>query len=76
MEEQLHEAIAQVVSAQETSMVTKWVALIETIDGDGQKGLWTLTSDGVMAWDTVGMLQHGLHIQQNQTRFPDESGED
>jgi hypothetical protein len=67
IEAALGEAISGVLAQHETSMVLKWIALVETMDGDGDRGLWTFTGDGVKAWDTVGMLQHALHIQQSQT---------
>lgn len=66
IERDLADAIAAVLAKHETSMVTKWVALIETMDQDGERGMWTMTSDNVKAWDTTGMLMHGLHIQQAQ----------
>ena len=61
------DAISSAVGQHERGFVTKWVALIETVDPDGERGLWTFTSDEVKAWDTVGLLQHGLHMQQGQT---------
>jgi hypothetical protein len=67
IETELGAAIAEVLSRNETSMVIKWTALIETMDGDGERGLWTFASDNNKAWDTVGMLQHALHIQHSQT---------
>lgn len=67
IEQDLAEAIATVLAKHEQSMVIKWVALIEVMGSSGGRSLWTMTSDGVMAWDTVGLLQHGLHIQQAQT---------
>jgi hypothetical protein len=66
IEAALGEAIARVLNQHETSMVIKWTALIETMDGDGERGLWTFASDNNRAWDTVGMLQHALHLQQSQ----------
>lgn len=63
-------AIGDGVSEHEGGFVTKWVALVESVDPEGARGLWTLTSDDVMAWDTVGLLQHGLHLQQAQAINP------
>lgn len=64
IEHDLADAIATVLARHETSMVTKWIALIETMNDEGERGMWTMTSDNVKAWDTTGMLQHGLHMQQ------------
>ncbi len=70
----LGDAIGRAVGEHESGFVTKWVALVESVDPDGERGLWTLTSDDVKAWDTVGLLQHGLHLQQAQTLRGDDEG--
>lgn len=68
LEEDLNHAIAEVIQRHEQgALVTRWVALIETIDSDGHPGLWTTTSDGLKAWDTVGMLGHAMDLQRAQT---------
>ncbi len=64
IEAELHEQIQSIVAGNEPSMVLKWVCLVETMDADGVRGLWTMTSPDVQAWDTAGLLQHGLHLQQ------------
>ena len=56
-------AIRVTVGENERGVVTKWVALIESVDPDGERGLWTLTSDGIKTWETCGMLQFGLHLE-------------
>jgi hypothetical protein len=67
LETDLADAIAAVLANHETSMVTKWVALIEVIDSDCERGLWTATSSDAKAWDTIGLLQHAVDIQRAQT---------
>jgi hypothetical protein len=67
IEKAVGEAIQNTVSEHEGGFVTKWVALVESVDPEGARGLWTMTSDDLKAWDTVGLLQHGLHLQQWQT---------
>jgi hypothetical protein len=64
MEESIDAAISDSVSDE---VVTRWVCLVESLDADGTRGLWTATSDGVMAWDTVGMLDHALDLQRGRT---------
>ncbi len=77
IEAELGEAFGKIIGKHETCMVLKWTALVETMDDKGERGLWTLTSPDVKAWDTVGMLQHALHIQQSQTLWgPDEDDDD
>jgi hypothetical protein len=67
LERVIGEAIDVAVNQHEGGFVTKWVALVESVDPQGERGLWTMTSEGVKAWDTVGLLQHGLHLQHSQT---------
>jgi hypothetical protein len=72
MEQALNDAISQVVSKHpeeigNPEMAVKWVALIETMDANGKRGLWTATSDGVTAWDTKGILAHATDLQTSQT---------
>lgn len=66
IEREIGHAISDVLSRHENGFVTKWIALVETVDGDGQRGLWTATSDDLKAWDTCGLLTHALHLQQAQ----------
>lgn len=47
-------------------MVTKWVSLIETVDSDGVRALWLLTSGGAKAWDNMGMLSYALACEQGR----------
>lgn len=66
--EKVVDAIAGVLQGIEPgTMVVKAVALVEVIDSAGQRALWTIAGPDVKAWDTVGMLQHALHIQLGQT---------
>ncbi len=60
-------AIADVLARHEGGFVTRWVALVEAVNGAGERGLWTTTSDDMTAWDTCGLLTHALHMQQAQT---------
>lgn len=67
IESAMNDAVTDVITKHENGLVLRWVALIETIGPEGDRGLWTFTSPDVKAWDTVGLLQHGLHLQQAQT---------
>lgn len=66
IERDLASVIADVLARHESGFVTNWVALIETVGADGKRGLWTMASPDLKAWDTAGMLTHGLHMQQAQ----------
>lgn len=67
LEKDIGKAIANVLVEHEGGFVTRWIALIEIIDNEGQRGLWTTTSDELTAWDTCGLLTHALHMQQQAT---------
>lgn len=72
IQDDLGAAIDRAVTDHEHGLVTRWVALVESVAPDGTRGLWTMTSRDVMAWDTVGILQHALHLQLAQTLRGDE----
>lgn len=63
----LDDVLRDVIRKQETSMVTRWVVLVETIDEEGERGLWALASSENRAWDTKGMLQQALDYEQAKT---------
>lgn len=53
----VHSAIATAISEEKSAMVTKWVALVEVIDEDGGKAMWSLSSDDLAMWDRLGMVE-------------------
>jgi hypothetical protein len=59
-------AIEQVIAEQERGFVLKWVAIVETCGEDGSRGVWTMTSNDVKAWDTLGLLEYGKQLQVAQ----------
>lgn len=67
IEREIGKAIADVLARHEGGFVTRWLAVVEVIDGDGDRGLWTTTSEDLTAWDTCGLLTHALHMQLRQT---------
>ena len=60
-------AISQVLGTEDSNFVIKWVAAVETIDGDGDRGIWTFTSSDAKRWDIYGMLAELDHWQVAQT---------
>lgn len=66
IEAALADAIADVLARHERSMTTKWVTLIETLDENGGRGLWTFTSEGATAWDTLGLLTFAVQMEQTK----------
>lgn len=61
---ELGHAIAAVLGRHEQSMTTKWLALVETIDDEGQRGLWTFGSEGIRAWDSIGLLAYAYEVEK------------
>lgn len=62
----INSAIEQVIRDHEGGFTLKWVALVETVDPDGERGVWTMTSADVKAWDTLGLLEYGKQKQNAQ----------
>lgn len=53
-------------------MVTRWLAVVEVVDEDGDRGLWTFAAAGTKRWDTLGMLADAqLREQVNALRGED-----
>lgn len=52
---ELGDKLCEVLSS-EGELVTKWVAVAEVIDKDGQRWLRTFWPDDAMPWDSIGML--------------------
>jgi hypothetical protein len=68
LEDLLFSAITDVLQNQSPGcMPIKFVVMIEVIDPDGTRALWTAAGPDVRAWDTKGMLLHALTIQLGQT---------
>lgn len=63
IERDLNEAIAKVIAQHEGGFVTKWLALVESAGPDGERGLWTCTSEGITKWDTMGMLAYAAQVE-------------
>lgn len=64
-------AIAQVMFEQD-EMVTRWISIVEIIDANGTKMLWTLAPQEMRAWDSLGLLNFA--IQMEQSRSTNEGG--
>lgn len=67
MRDQIAQAIEATIGQHEPGLVTRWVALIESVDTDGERGLWTLASKDAKKWDIAGMLTYGIHLEQART---------
>lgn len=49
----------------EEGLVTKWVCLVEFLDPkDGERGIWCVTSEGLKAYETLGLLEYARLVEQ------------
>jgi hypothetical protein len=64
LKREIEDAIGTVLNRHETALITKWIVLVEAIDGDGDRCLWTLGSDTLTKWDGLGILTYGLQLEQ------------
>lgn len=56
-------ALAQAVAG-EAEMVTKWVALVEVMDAQGERSAYVMAPDGAKPWDTLGLLTFAIQVEQ------------
>ncbi len=63
----LANAFADIVQQQEHGFVTKWIAIIESVDESGSSGLWTCASDSIAPWEALGLLLYTLVMEVGRT---------
>lgn len=64
-----------IAEAQPGSMVTKFVLLVETADGE-DRWMASYTSPGMKAWESIGILEYAMMTESNfDTRLDDETDE-
>ena len=47
-------------------MVTRWALVAEVIGPEGDRGVWTMGSEDMQAWETIGMLSYALERERAQ----------
>lgn len=62
MKAEMLESLSRIVQEFEPSMVMNFVVLVETVDDNGARGLWTCESEGITPWQTMGMLQYAQAV--------------
>lgn len=55
----------------EGEMILRWVAIAEVIDKDGERGLYTMTSPGIQAWESLGLLEFGAAREKGSIALND-----
>lgn len=64
MQQELLEALSKILQKFEACMVTKYVVLVETVDEQGQRGLWTCESEGMVPWESLGLVEYARQVVQ------------
>jgi hypothetical protein len=57
-------------------IVSKAIVVVEGLDDDNNQVLWTSTSQGMKAWQTIGLLDTALTIERNALRYGDDDDGD
>ena len=77
MEEELTQAVDGIVSRHNGGMATKWAMVVETINADGERGMWSFTSAGIAPWDTLGLFSYAIKLEElaiGRHEYPDNDG--
>ena len=45
------------------AMLTRFVGIVEVVDADGDRCVWTLVTPGATAWDSLGLMEYGKAIE-------------
>lgn len=75
--DRVHGALCDALAGK--AMVTKWVALVEVIEADGDRAVWSLAADGMKPWEALGLLKFGEQIEAAETlalRITDDEDDD
>jgi hypothetical protein len=65
--EQIRDSVGNALSqalAAEAEMVTRWVAIVEVMDADGERAAYAMAPEGAKPWDSLGLLTFGIQIEQ------------
>lgn len=57
-QEQITEALNGAFRASGELIVTHYVLVAQTIDGDGERGTWAVAPVGQQSWETLGLLEY------------------
>lgn len=72
---ELTTAVEDTFKRVEGGIVTKWLLIAETVGPDGERGLWTRTSDDLKPWESVGMLRFAEITEGQAWRREDDEDE-
>lgn len=71
----LQEAIEKALDEHENSMPNRWICLIDNTDiGTGERTVWQIGSEGLKAWESLGLLHMAISLE-NSASYKDGEGE-
>ena len=50
------------------AMVTKFVALVEIVDTEGERAVWSLASPDQKTWDSLGLIEYARALEYASER--------
>jgi hypothetical protein len=53
-------------------MTNRWLMLADVVQEDGERVLWSVSSEGMKSWDSLGMLKFAEHVEMGATVRGDE----
>lgn len=66
------DAIQTVIRNREGGFVTRWCAIVESVDEHGERGVWTVAADDMKPWDVFGLLDYAVERERAAMRDRDE----
>lgn len=64
LQHQAHDALADLIREIDPgAMLTRWVLLLEVVDDQGERALWTIAAPDQKAWDTLGLLDYARAVE-------------
>lgn len=57
IEQRLNDAIHEIIKDVADGFVVKWLAAVEVMPEDGDRGVWSFTSPDAARWDINGLLR-------------------
>jgi hypothetical protein len=58
------------------AMATRFVLLVEVIDADGERALWTLAPPEQRRWDTLGLVDFARALEYSRTAWDEREARD
>lgn len=57
-------ALGQIIGEVEGGFVSRWSVVIESAEANGERGVWIMAPADAKSWDTLGMLNYAVAVEQ------------